>query len=150
MMAIQFPRSIIAVHLNFIPSPPPPTFLHPLLPSLLCGAPPSASLFSRFLGRLAGLIDTAVGPFVGENVGLSSEEVKGVARGRMFGKRGNAYLLEHATRPATIGIVVGSSPIALLAWVRYDSIQSEGTNALTHFDWVWLNFPLPIRWEKNT
>jgi microsomal epoxide hydrolase len=27
-----------------------------------------------------------------------------------------AYRDEHATKPATIGIVVGSSPVALLAW----------------------------------
>ena len=30
---------------------------------------------------------------------------------------GMAYAQEHGTRPATIGLVLSSSPIALLAWI---------------------------------
>lgn len=50
---------------------------------------------------------------------LLLEEVdrEGLQRGDTFGKTGTAYALEHATRPATIGFVLSSSPLALLAWI---------------------------------
>jgi microsomal epoxide hydrolase len=48
---------------------------------------------------------------------LEDHEKEGLERGDIFGKSGTAYALEHATRPATIGFVLSSSPLALLAWV---------------------------------
>ena len=48
---------------------------------------------------------------------LDEAETQGLSRGGTFGKTGNAYALEHATRPATIGFVLSSSPLALLAWI---------------------------------
>lgn len=48
--------------------------------------------------------------------GLSEVEKKGVARAEDFGTLGNAYAREHGQRPATVGLVLSSSPIALLAW----------------------------------
>lgn len=47
---------------------------------------------------------------------LTAEEQKGVERLTNFGEMGNAYAREHGTRPATIGLVLSSSPIAQLAW----------------------------------
>lgn len=52
----------------------------------------------------------------GEAEGLSEKEIRGVERYSNFGSVGNAYAREHGTRPATIGLVLSSSPIALLAW----------------------------------
>jgi microsomal epoxide hydrolase len=48
---------------------------------------------------------------------LEEPEKEGLERGDTFGKTGTAYALEHATRPATIGFVLSSSPLALLAWI---------------------------------
>jgi microsomal epoxide hydrolase len=49
---------------------------------------------------------------------LSPLEQKGVTRATEFIRIGSAYALEHATKPSTLGIVLSSSPIALLAWYR--------------------------------
>jgi microsomal epoxide hydrolase len=43
-------------------------------------------------------------------------ERKGLERATWFKKVGSAYALEHATRPSTIGFVLASNPLALLAW----------------------------------
>jgi len=43
-------------------------------------------------------------------------EKKGLERAKDFDMFGSAYAREHGTRPATIGVVLSSSPIALLAW----------------------------------
>jgi microsomal epoxide hydrolase len=48
---------------------------------------------------------------------LTGKEQEGLKRGEDFVKMGSGYSLEHATRPGTIGIVLGSSPVALLAWI---------------------------------
>jgi microsomal epoxide hydrolase len=44
-------------------------------------------------------------------------ERAGIERAKWFKSIGSAYALEHATRPSTIGLVLSSSPIALLAWI---------------------------------
>ena len=43
-------------------------------------------------------------------------EVQGLARTKDFIQVGGSYSFEQATRPSTIGFVLASSPIALLAW----------------------------------
>lgn len=48
---------------------------------------------------------------------LPEHEQKALERSKEFIKTGSAYAFEHATRPATIGLVLSSSPIALLAWI---------------------------------
>ena len=48
---------------------------------------------------------------------LTPREVAGYDRGQDFMKMGSAYSLFHATRPATIGLALDSSPLALLAWI---------------------------------
>lgn len=47
---------------------------------------------------------------------LTELEKQGLARGRDFYHTGSAYALEHATRPSTIGLVLASNPMALMAW----------------------------------
>lgn len=47
---------------------------------------------------------------------LSASEIQGLAGGFEFLKFGLGYALEHATRPSTIGLVLASSPMALMAW----------------------------------
>lgn len=47
---------------------------------------------------------------------LSAQDKHGLERAEDFGVFGNAYAKEHGTRPATVGLVLSSSPIALLAW----------------------------------
>ncbi|KGQ01800.1 hypothetical protein PAAG_11371 [Paracoccidioides lutzii Pb01] len=49
---------------------------------------------------------------------LSDKEQAGLQRGAEFLERGAAYSMEDGTRPRTIGIVLGSSPLALLGWIR--------------------------------
>lgn len=47
---------------------------------------------------------------------LSELEKGSVERGVKWRETGTAYALEHGTRPSTIGHVLSSSPLALLAW----------------------------------
>ncbi|KAH8695276.1 Alpha/Beta hydrolase protein [Talaromyces proteolyticus] len=44
-------------------------------------------------------------------------EKEGLQRGNDFAQFGTAYAVEHATRTATIGFTLSSSPLALLAWI---------------------------------
>ncbi|KAK3374654.1 Alpha/Beta hydrolase protein [Podospora didyma] len=48
---------------------------------------------------------------------LNEAERRGLARADWFRSEGCAYALEQATRPATVGLVLSSSPLALLAWI---------------------------------
>jgi microsomal epoxide hydrolase len=48
--------------------------------------------------------------------GISELEKRGLERSNRFLYSGRGYSEEHATRPATIGHVLASSPLALLAW----------------------------------
>lgn len=43
-------------------------------------------------------------------------EKEGLVRAAGWTNDGSAYCIEHATRAATIGLVLSSSPLALLAW----------------------------------
>lgn len=47
---------------------------------------------------------------------LEEYEREALERSDKFVKFGTAYVMEHATRTATIGFVLSSSPLALLAW----------------------------------
>lgn len=48
---------------------------------------------------------------------LSQQEQRGLQRMNEFNATGNAYGRMHGTRPSTIGHVLSSSPLALLAWI---------------------------------
>ncbi|KAF2491201.1 epoxide hydrolase [Lophium mytilinum] len=47
----------------------------------------------------------------------SPAEQTGLTRLAAFTSTGSAYMQEHKTRPATIGLALSSSPLALLAWI---------------------------------
>ena len=48
---------------------------------------------------------------------IDDVERAALERHHFFLHNGTAYALEHATRPSTIGFVLSSSPLALLAWI---------------------------------
>ena len=48
---------------------------------------------------------------------VSKIEQTGLDRANDFSRLGSAYALEHATRPSTIGFVLASNPVSLLAWI---------------------------------
>ncbi|KAJ9609204.1 hypothetical protein H2200_006976 [Cladophialophora chaetospira] len=48
---------------------------------------------------------------------IEDVEKAGLERHNFFLHNGTGYALEHATRPSTIGFVLASSPLALLAWI---------------------------------
>ncbi|RSM00243.1 hypothetical protein CDV31_011864 [Fusarium ambrosium] len=54
---------------------------------------------------------------------FSDEELTGLQRGKNFWTNGTAYALIQATRPSTVGIAIGSSPVALLAWIGEKMIE---------------------------
>ncbi|PWY88006.1 epoxide hydrolase [Aspergillus sclerotioniger CBS 115572] len=79
-----------------------------------------------FVGRVLGVgfeackVNMCPMPSVPEGMSienLTAVEKRGVARMEKFVTRGLAYAMEHGTRPSTIGHVLASNPIALLAWV---------------------------------
>lgn len=48
---------------------------------------------------------------------LSALEKRAIENADAWSTRGSAYAMEHATRPSTIGFVLSSNPLALLAWI---------------------------------
>lgn len=48
---------------------------------------------------------------------VTQAEKQGLARAQAFSTTGDSYAAEHGTRPATIGLVLSASPVALLAWI---------------------------------
>lgn len=48
---------------------------------------------------------------------LSATEKEGLVRAENFMATGRGYSVEHATKPSTIGLILNSNPISLLAWI---------------------------------
>jgi microsomal epoxide hydrolase len=48
---------------------------------------------------------------------ITEAEKKGLERTSEFKRLGSAYALTHATKPSTIGLVLSTSPLALLVWI---------------------------------
>jgi microsomal epoxide hydrolase len=46
----------------------------------------------------------------------TAEEKMQMEKAAEWRQTGMAYALEHGTRPATVGLTVSSSPLAMLAW----------------------------------
>jgi hypothetical protein len=93
-MATFYPTHVKAVHLNFIPMPPPYPWKHPLL----------------FLQTLLTL------PF-------SATERAKVSMLRTYLDDGSGYSKQQDTRPQTLGYALHDSPVGLLAWV-YEKLQA--------------------------
>lgn len=47
---------------------------------------------------------------------LSESEKAGIERFKTWRATGMAYAMEQGTKPATLGFVLNSSPLAVLAW----------------------------------
>lgn len=83
--------------------------------------------------------------------GLNQTEMIGLARAQAWIQSGTAYAQEHGTRPGTIGLVLSSSPLALLAWIgeKYlewtddDPSTEEILRAVTLY-WLTDTFPRAI------
>lgn len=48
--------------------------------------------------------------------GVTDAEMTNLEEMQRFWQTGYAYGMEHGSRPATIGLVLSTSPLALLAW----------------------------------
>ena len=59
------------------------------------------------MGRPEGLTDH----------NLTDFEKAGIERMNNFKLMGSGYMMEHGTRPSTIGLVLSTNPVALLAWL---------------------------------
>lgn len=87
---------------------------------------------------------------------LDAAEQAGVLRAKSFISEGSAYAALHSTRPATIGLAISSSPLALLAWIGEKYIEwSDGELPLHHIldaaslYWLTDTFPRSIFPYRN-
>lgn len=63
--------------------------------------------------------------------GVTEDELKLLEKQKGWRVTGTAYAMEHAFRPATIGLVLSTSPLALLAWIGEKLLE-------------WADTPLPL------
>ncbi|KAJ5161109.1 Isopenicillin N synthase [Penicillium capsulatum] len=82
---------------------------------------PTIAVNVCFMSRPEGFSDDSLTP----------SEKKGLARMQEFRMMGAGYMVEHGTRPSTIGHAISTSPMALLAWVGEKFLE-------------WVDEPLPL------
>ncbi|EKV19229.1 Epoxide hydrolase [Penicillium digitatum PHI26] len=82
---------------------------------------------------------------------LNTSEIKGIERMTNFMALGSGYAAEHGTRPSTIGHVLSSNPMALLAWIgeKYlewvdDPLAPEDILESVTLYWLTETFPRAI------
>lgn len=80
--------------------------------------------------------------------GLNADELRDVEKIDTFIKTGAAYALMHATRSATIGFVLSSNPVALLAWIgekflEWTDVTPDIQTILTFVTLYWVTDTLP-------
>ncbi|KAF6812970.1 epoxide hydrolase 6 [Colletotrichum plurivorum] len=63
------------------------------------------------------MLSASPGDDTSDTESLTAQEAEHIQLATKFLTTGIAYALEHGTRPATIGLVLSASPIALLAWI---------------------------------
>ncbi|KAM5359348.1 hypothetical protein ACJZ2D_014551 [Fusarium nematophilum] len=95
---------------------------------------------------------------------LTEAEVGIVQRQRAFWQTGYGYGMVHGTRPATIGLVLSSNPLALLAWIgekfvewadAREPIEVDTILAMTTLYWFTSTFPRSIypyrsfKWDQD-
>ncbi|KAJ8114567.1 hypothetical protein OPT61_g3578 [Boeremia exigua] len=73
---------------------------------------------------------------------LSAIEKKALMAGKAWLETGNAYAQEHGTRPSTIGSVLNSNPLALLAWIgekflEWSDNDPDISHILTNISLYW-------------
>lgn len=60
--------------------------------------------------------------------GLDPSEVQYLSKFRKWQGNGTAYAMENGTRPATIGLAMSASPLALLAWIGEKYLEWSDTD----------------------
>ena len=71
---------------------------------------------------LVGIHTNLLVPALGGTMPTDTDEERAAAQIATFGKSGNGYFVEMATRPQAIGYALLDSPVALAAWmVDYDT-----------------------------
>ncbi|KAF3770823.1 epoxide hydrolase 1 [Cryphonectria parasitica EP155] len=80
--------------------------------------------------------------------GLDEEDLLHLKKAKTWWEMGLGYAIEHSTRPATIGLVLSSNPLALLAWIgeKYlewsdTDIELEQILELTSYYWFTSSLP---------
>lgn len=63
--------------------------------------------------------------------GVTEKELEQLERVKHWRATGIGYALEHGTRPATIGLVLSTSPLAVLAWIGEKLLE-------------WADTPIPL------
>ncbi|EAW25566.1 epoxide hydrolase family protein [Aspergillus fischeri NRRL 181] len=82
------------------------------------GSTLSLILLRKYKGCKAAHVNfLALNGYEGDVDLLTSQELDHLKRAQAWQATGMAYLLEQCTRPATIGLALSSSPLALLAWI---------------------------------
>jgi pimeloyl-ACP methyl ester carboxylesterase len=116
-VAIQYPQSVVAQHLNMFPVPPPTLWTAPLA---YIRWTLSSALYSQF-----------------EKDAL---EIK-----RNFEIDQSGYLEQQKTRPQTLGFALGDSPVGLLAWFMekfhdwvdcHDAFSKDDIITLVMMHWI--------------
>ncbi|KAF5008719.1 hypothetical protein FDECE_5027 [Fusarium decemcellulare] len=76
----------------------------------------------------------------------TAEEIEALGRVMTFQATGSAYAAIQGTRPSTCGLAIGSSPIALLAWIGEKWLQWSDPRStpsldhiLTNVSWYWFS-----------
>ncbi|KAJ5565973.1 hypothetical protein N7535_007611, partial [Penicillium sp. DV-2018c] len=94
--------------------------------------------------------------FMGKPDGMTEEhlnayELQGIEKAKRFASTGCGYAFEHGTRPSTIGHVLSTSPMALLAWIGEkflewvdDPLPSEDILESITLYWLTETFPRAI------
>ncbi|UZP34374.1 hypothetical protein NXS19_002190 [Fusarium pseudograminearum] len=79
---------------------------------------------------------------------VTEAEKQALARGDDFRTRGSAYAFTHGTRPSTIGLVLSTSPLALLTWIGekfrdWTDVEPPTDETLTSVSLYWLTDTYP-------
>jgi microsomal epoxide hydrolase len=79
---------------------------------------------------------------------LSPLEQRAMDSAKRWREKGSAYALEHGTKPSTIGAVLSSSPLALLAWIGEKFLDWTDkdpplTTILTNISLYWFTSSFP-------
>lgn len=84
---------------------------------------------------------------------LTEIEKKAVESASRWQETGSAYAQEHGTRPSTIGSVLSSSPLALLAWYTLSLLFLSSTRTscilLTRDPQDWREIPRMVRYRPR-
>lgn len=79
---------------------------------------------------------------------LDELDTKAMARALKWGEWGTGYRIEHSTKPATIGAILDSSPVAMLCWIgeKLEGIMISDRARKLHF----ILADLSLYWFTNT